>query len=129
MVRHKLYNRSPAFITAVVHMVHKLAVEVKASFPDIEVYISSLLPRVTSRSMTPRQAVQYNRLAKRFGQNIKSGQTTLGFSYVAVLNRRFWLRISLAEPNAALFAPDGLHATNAGRDVLAMSWLDALTTG
>ena len=48
-------------------------------------------------------------------------------NYVAVLNRPFWLRISLAEPNGQLLAPDGLHVTDVGRGVLAELWLNSMT--
>jgi hypothetical protein len=117
MVRHNVYNRSPAFITAVVHMIMELVTEVRASFPSIKVYVSTLLPRTASRDMATLQAAQYNRLAKRFGQHMLTNQEV--HNYTAVLNRPFWLRISLPEPNAELFAPDGLHVTNNGREVLA----------
>ena len=124
MVRHEIYNRSPAFITAVVHMNFELAVEVRATFPDIKIFISTLLPRVSSRLMTSHQATQYNRLCKRYGQHLMSNENVHG--YVTVLNRPFWLRISLAEPNGALLARDGLHATDAGREILSELWLASL---
>ena len=124
MVRHQIFNRTPAFITAVVHMVMEIVTEVRASFPSIKIFVSTLLPRVSGRDMSSIQAIQYNRLAKRFGQHMLSFQITHG--YTAILNRPFWLRISLAEPNPALFSPDGLHTTNRGREVLAGLWLAAL---
>jgi hypothetical protein len=124
MVQHDVFNRSPLFITAVVHMLLELAVEVRASFPNIRIFISTLLPRKSSRRTSNLEASQYNRLCKRFGQHLLSNETA--YSFVTVLNRPFWLRISLAEPNGALLSPDGLHVTNTGREVLAELWLNAL---
>ena len=74
--------------------------------------------------MSPTQASQYNRLAKRFGQHMMTYQRI--HDYVAVMNRPFWLRISLAEPNGVLLSPDGLHVTDVGREELARLWLIAL---
>ena len=124
MVKHNIFNRDPEFITAVVHMIMELVTEVRVHFPSIRVYVSTLLPRKASRNMSPTQANQYNRLAKRYGQHMLSNQGI--HSYVAVLNRPFWLRISLAEPNGALLSPDGLHVTDVGREQLARLWLIAL---
>ena len=42
MVRHDIYNRSPLFITAVVHILLEFVVEVRASFPDTEIFVSTL---------------------------------------------------------------------------------------
>ena len=124
MVKHNVFNRDPEFITAVVHMLMELVVEVRAHFPLIRVYVSTLLPRKASRNMSPTQASQYNRLAKRFGQHMLSNQGV--HNYVAVLNRPFWLRISLVEPNGVLLSSDGLHVTDVGREQLARLWLIAL---
>ena len=125
MVRHDIYNRNPLFITAVVHILLEFVVEVRASFPNTEIFVSTLLPRKASRQMSSLEATQYNRICKRFGQHVLSNQ--LAYNYVAVLNRPFWLRISLCEPNGLLLSSDGLHVTNTGRGVLAELWLNALT--
>jgi hypothetical protein len=125
MVRHDVFNRSPLFITAVFHMLLEFVVEVRASFPDAKIFVSTLLPRVSSRRLSNLQATQYNRLCKRFGQHLLTNQPI--HNYIAILNRPFWLRISLAEPNGQLLSPDGLHVTNVGRDVLAELWLIVMT--
>ena len=124
MVKHDVYNRSPLFITAVVHMLLEFVVEVHASFPGIRVFVSTLLPRKSSRHMSNLEASQYNRLCKRFGQHLLSSE--IAHDFVTVLNRPFWIRISLAEPNRALLSPDGLHASDTGREVLAELWINAL---
>jgi hypothetical protein len=124
MVKHAVYNRSPLFITAVVHLLLEFVVELRATFPTIKIFISTLMPRKSSRNMSNLEASQYNRLCKRFGQHLLSNEVS--YSYSTILNRPFWLRISLAEPNKALLSPDGLHATDTGREVLVGLWLSAL---
>jgi hypothetical protein len=42
MVRHDVFNRSPLFITAVVHMLLEFVVEVRASFPDAKIFVELL---------------------------------------------------------------------------------------
>ena len=127
MVRHEVFNRSPLFITSVVHMLLELVTEIRSDFPDCKIFVSTLLPRKASRRMSGIEAQQYNSLCKRFGQHILSNEQS--HNYIAVLNRPFWARISRAEPNEALLAPDGLHVTDNGRRVLADLWLCAIQRG
>ena len=42
MVQHNVFNRNPLFITAVVHMLLELVVEVRATFPVAKIFISTL---------------------------------------------------------------------------------------
>jgi hypothetical protein len=127
MVRHEVFNRSPLFITSVVHMLLELVTEIRANFPSIKIFVSTLLPRKASRHMSSLEAQQYNSLCKRFGQHLLSNEQTHRF--ITVLNRPFWLRISRAEPNEVLLSQDGLHVTDNGRRVLADLWLCALQRG
>ena len=126
MVRHDTLNTDPQFITTVVHIVLEMATEVKATFPGIQVYISSLLPRVPSRNFTALKTTQYNRLAKRFGEHLVTKQNSLDFSYLAILNNYFWIKVYKGIARSALYARDGLHATDGGREFLAESWMGAM---
>jgi lysophospholipase L1-like esterase len=125
LVRHHMYNPEPKFITCVVRMVIEFAVEILSTFPNSELYISSLQPRVAGIGLSEEGAKKYNRLAKRFGEHIVTQSKKLR-CFTPILVRGLWGKISLYEAKLGVFRRDGLHLNKIGRDIMAEKWVSTM---
>ena len=128
LVAHTSYNPKPLFITAVVHQVMEFVVEIKSTLPQSRILVSSILPRVVSSDFSDEKTVKYNRLARRFGEMIRSAGNKPGSSFIGTVNRGFWGRIARCEVLPDNHLLDGLHLNDTGKALLVRGWVTILVT-
>jgi lysophospholipase L1-like esterase len=126
LVMHPVHNLSPRFITAVFHTVLEFIVEIAANFPMVRILASSLLPRVVADRFGEVETGGYNRIARRFGERLRSAGNQRGAVFSATVNRRLWGRIARWEVLPGNHMIDGLHLNSAGREIMATGWMEAL---
>jgi lysophospholipase L1-like esterase len=126
LVPHTLLNPRPLFITSILHQVRELVQEVSVTLPGVYIVVSSILPRVSGDGFSSAAVGRYNRLAKRFGEMVRSASRGPGAFFLSTVNRTMWGRIARYEPLTGYHKDDGLHLNAAGRRRLAFGWLKLL---
>jgi lysophospholipase L1-like esterase len=126
LVPHTLFNPRPLFITSILHQVRELVQEVSATLPGVYIVVSSILPRVTGDGFGSEAVGRYNRLAKRFGEMVRSASRNAGAFFLSTVNRIMWGRIARNEPLHGFHKSDGLHLNAEGRRRLAHGWIRLL---
>jgi lysophospholipase L1-like esterase len=126
LVKHPIYNLDPDFITLTLDKLYRFANEVARSVPGSKVIVSSLFPRVESTRYGAVFVERYNKMARRFGERLRSrGNQTIS-SFGVTINRRLWGRIARWEVRAGNHNVDGLHLSAVGRGVVADGWIEAI---
>jgi lysophospholipase L1-like esterase len=126
LVPHTLLNPRPLFITSILHQVRELVQEVSETLPGVYIVVSSILPRVSGDEFAPDAVGRYNRLAKRFGEMVRSASRGTGAFFLSMVNRTMWGRIARYEPLSGFHKDDGLHLNREGRMRLVRGWLKLL---
>ena len=128
LVAHTSYNPRPLFITAVMHQIMEFVSEIRVTLPRTRIIVSSVLPRVESCEFNAEKTVKYNRIARRFGEMVRSAGNKPGANFVGTINRGFWGRIARCEvlPNNHL--TDGLHLSESGKALLIRGWIAMMTS-
>jgi lysophospholipase L1-like esterase len=126
LVKHPIHNLDPDFITMILDKVYRFANEVARNFPASRIIVSSLFPRVESARYGEVLVGRYNKMARRFGERLRSrGNQTIS-SFGVIINRRLWGRIARWEVRPGNHKDDGLHMNAVGRGVVADGWIEAL---
>jgi lysophospholipase L1-like esterase len=123
LVPHLQFNPRPLFITSIMHQVRELVQEVSVTLPGVYIVVSSILPRVIGDGLTASAVGRYNRLAKRFGEMVRSASRGPGAFFLCTVNRSMWGRIARYEPLTGYHKDDGLHLNAPGLRRLALGWL------
>jgi lysophospholipase L1-like esterase len=127
LVPHSLHNLRSLFSTVVLHQVQEMVQEVSETIPGAYIIVSSLLPRVIGDGFHSEDVAKYNRLAKRFGEMVRSASRVPGSTFfLCIVNRSLWGRIARCEPLPGNHKDDGLHLDAGGRRKLAIGWLKLL---
>jgi lysophospholipase L1-like esterase len=126
LVPHTLLNPRPLFITSILHQVRELVQEVAATLPGVYIVVSSILPRVTGGEFSSEAVGRYNRLAKRFGEMVRSASRGAGAFFLSIVNRIMWGRIARYEPLSGFHKRDGLHLNREGRKRMVRGWMSLL---
>jgi hypothetical protein len=126
LVPHTLLNPRPLFITSILHQVRELVQEVAATLPGVYIVVSSILPRVSGGEFSSEAVGRYNRLAKRFGEMVRSASRGTGAFFLSIINRTMWGRIARYEPLTGFHKRDGLHLNREGHRRLVRGWLKLL---
>jgi lysophospholipase L1-like esterase len=128
LVAHTSYNPRPLFITAVMHQIMEFVTEITVTLPHTRIIVSSVLPRVNSSEFDAEKTVKYNRIARRFGEMVRSAGNKPDANFIGTINRGFWGRIARCEvlPNNHL--SDGLHLSENGKALLIRGWVALLAS-
>jgi lysophospholipase L1-like esterase len=127
LVPHSLHNIRSLFSTVVLHQVQELVQEVTETIPGVYIIVSSLLPQVIGDGFQSEDVAKYNRLAKRFGEMVRSASRVPGSTFfLSIVNRTLWGRIARCEPLLGNHKDDGLHLDAGGRRKMALGWLRLL---
>jgi hypothetical protein len=126
LVPHAWHNPSPLFITAVVHQIREFVAEVASDLPDTLLFVSSILPRVVGDNFGVDKVGSYNRLARRFGEMVRSFGNQPGSNFIGIVNRSLWGRIARSETLAGNHHTYGLHLNAEGKKLLVKGWIKAL---
>ena len=126
LVPHTLHNTRPLFSTSVLHQIRELVQEVSETLPDVYIIVSSILPRVDESTSGISRVEAYNRMAKRFGEMIRSASRGPGAFFLCTVNRTMWGRIARCEPLDGYHKDDGLHLNPSGRRRLVIGWIKLL---
>jgi hypothetical protein len=122
-------NPTPLYSRVVIHMIQELVAECLSDHYDLRVFVSSMLPRMCGPSMDMAQCNAYNRLAKRFGELLRSAAWGDGPPFIELQNRRVWASYFDLVPNTLFYQRehfDGLHINEFGQYWLAGEWMEAL---
>ena len=128
LVLHPIHNLDPDFITAILDKVYRFANEVARDLPASRIFVSSLFPRVESVRYNETLVGRYNKMARRFGERLRSRSNQTISSFRAIINRSLWGRIARWEVRSGNHKDDGLHMNTVGRGVVADGWIVALMT-
>jgi hypothetical protein len=123
LVAHTTHNPRPLFITAVMHQVMEFVAEIRVTLPHSRILVSSILPRVVGGSFDVEKTAKYNRLARRFGEMVRSAGNKPGAGFNGIVNRGFWGRIAHCEVLPNNHVEDGLHLSEAGKTLLIQGWI------
>ena len=126
LVPHTLHNTRPLFSTSVLHQLREMVQEVSETLPGVYIFVSSILPRVDGDNSGITGVAAYNRMAKRFGEMVRSASRGPGAFFLSIVNRTMWGRIARCEPLGGLHKDDGLHLNPSGRRRLATGWIQLL---
>jgi lysophospholipase L1-like esterase len=127
LVPHAKHNPSPLFITSVIHQIREFVEEIASNLPDTIIFVSSILPRVVGEHFGIAKVGSYNRLARRFGEMVRSFGNKPGSNFYGIVNRSLWGRIARSEvlPGNHHHS-DGLHLNAEGKNLLVRGWIKAL---
>ena len=126
IVLNSRYNQNPLFSTVVLHQVREMVEEVSSDFPRARIYVSSILPRVAGGGVGADEIDRYNRMARRFGEMVRSFGNKPESLFKGIVNRALWGRIARWEVLPGNHHEDGLHLNNVGKEILVRGWLRAI---
>jgi lysophospholipase L1-like esterase len=126
LVLHHLHNMDPNFITTVLADLYAFAGRVASDLPRSRIYLSSMFPRVEAEWFDESMVGKYNRMARRFGERLRSQSNQIGSVFHAIINRKLWGRIARWETLPGNHKIDGLHLCREGRDVVGDGWIKAI---
>jgi lysophospholipase L1-like esterase len=126
IVLHSRYNQNPLFSTVVLHQVREMVEEVSSDFPGARIYVSSILQRVAGGGVRADEIDRYNRMARRFGEMVRSFGNKPESLFKGIVNRALWGRIARWEVLPRNHHEDGLHLNSEGKEILVRGWLRAI---
>ena len=126
LVMHEVHNRDPRFITTVLDNIFAFAGRIAGDFPQSAVHLSCMLPRVSADRFNDKKVDSYNRMARRFGERLRSRSNQAGSVFGAIINRGMWGRIARWETLSGNHKLDGLHLNSEGREIVASGWIKAI---
>ena len=98
-------------ISGLYHPLKSLIKKTKILFPDVRVHFQSLIPMGYEYSWTPKNVVEFNKLAKRCTED-------MGCSYIDIFDKFLTNFGSAVHPNRSMFN-DLLHPSPKGRGIIA----------
>jgi lysophospholipase L1-like esterase len=104
-----------------------LANSVQIRLPNTSIFLSAPFPRSPKEKsrMSPAAVQQYNYVAKRHGQRIRTQASRIGLSHI--LNNRTWKNITQAVADEDLYLPDGLHLNPDGQVAVVDEWITSIS--
>ena len=127
LVPHAKYNPNPLFMTSVIHQIREFVEEIISKLPRTTILVSSILPRVLGDHFGSVKVGCYNRLARRFGEMIRSFGNKKESKFHGVVNRGMWGRIARSEVLPGNhYHSDGLHLNAEGKKLLVQGWIRAI---
>jgi lysophospholipase L1-like esterase len=121
LMAHPIHNQNPTFIKQYFPHLVAFASLIRGHFPAATFFLSGLFPRKASRTMTVGQAYQYNKLARRFNEMVRSSARSIGFR--RLLNCFLWESVRQARVDPQYLSEDGLHLNAVGRRALCLDWI------
>jgi hypothetical protein len=106
-----------------------LARQIQNQLPTTRIILSAVLPRThkIKSSMSQVQTMQYNRVAKKHGQRIRTEARRAGFQQL--INSCMWSCITHAREVPTHYTEDGLHLNLEGKRALTSSWIAKISMG
>jgi lysophospholipase L1-like esterase len=106
-----------------------LATQIQNFLPHSVITLSAVLPRSPKErsSMNETATKQYNKVAKKHGQRIRTEARRAGYHHL--INSCMWRCISQAIEEESLYRSDGLHLNTTGKSILTQSWINNIAQG
>ena len=120
LMAHPVHNHRPTFIKQYFPHLLEFVELIRGHYPYSEFYLSGMFPRKSGGRLTDDQAFQYNKLARRFNELVRSSSRSVGFK--RLLNCFLWESVRQAKVDPQFLCEDGLHLNAGGRKALCVDW-------